>query len=117
MKLDDWFPNEEAAFERGVRVLNAIHDGSEDKLQRELGETIVIDGMATSLMQRGVGHDFTCDEIYVRVHGSLDVPPEMERRCACCFVLVRGRILGAYVSNRVLVLSVKPDDYQLIGTG
>jgi hypothetical protein len=116
MQLGNWFPNEEEALERGNRVLDALRDGSGNALDREMGNTVVILGSATSQAQRGVGHDFTNDNIYVRVHGAPNVSLETMRSCVSCYLIVRGTIRAAYVNPRVLVLSVTADDYQITHT-
>lgn len=106
--------NCEAEAERGDRVLNAFRSGSVEVIQREIGNDVVLEGRATVEAQWGVGYDFWCGDIFVRVHGA----PKVSLRFPAvgCHVRVLGKLKNAYVENRVLVLSVKPKDYVVTGT-
>jgi hypothetical protein len=116
MEIANWFPNEEAATERGVRVLNELRNGSGDVIGREIGQNVVVAGIASGEARWGFGYDFRCEDVFVRVHGSPKVSLQLEHAAVGCHVCVLGKIVNAYVENRVLVLSVRPEDYLITGT-
>ena len=116
MPIANFFPGHEEAWERGIRVINALTNKAVDLIRREMSKDVVLSGGASGEALWGVGYDFFCDAVFVRIHGVRAESLKLPRGVVSCHVCALGRLVNAYVENRVLVISVKPDDYKLVGT-
>ena len=114
--MSDYFPDQQADEERGHRLWTALRVGDTNTIRALVGESVVIGGRATPEAQWGVGYDFLAGDVFVRVHGNPTAPELTRTKAAAHHVLVRGRVLNVYVENKVLVLSVKADEYFVTGT-
>jgi hypothetical protein len=108
------FPDREEAWERGARLIDSVKRGGTEKM---IGWEVVLEGRAVvEAAFYGIGHDFVCDETYVRVHSPLLERITVPSPCASCCVCVFGRVLNIYAPMRVVVVSVKLEDYIVTGT-
>lgn len=108
-----YFLEREKALERGIRLIDSVQRG---ELERVVGEEVVIEGRAVVEAMYGVGHDLICDGVYVRVHTAMLQKITVPTPCASVQVRIFGTVLNIHLPMRVIVVSVKEMDYDVIGT-
>jgi hypothetical protein len=107
------FSQHREALERAARVIDALQRKDTRAIQKELTHDVLLEGIASAEAVHGMGLDFRAGDIYVRVYGS---PVSLPKNCVGCHVAALGCLLNAYSENRVIAITVRPENYELTGT-
>jgi hypothetical protein len=107
------FSQHREALERAARVIDALQRKDFKAIGNELTHEVLLEGIASAEAVYGMGLDFTVGDIYVRVDGS---PVSLPKDCVGCHVAALGCLLNAYCENRVVAITVRPENYKLTGT-
>ncbi|MGC3990409.1 MAG: hypothetical protein QM796_12150 [Chthoniobacteraceae bacterium] len=102
--------------ERGMRIIQAVLDGTYDTLLDDFNQDVTFTGFSSPEAVWGYGCDLICNNVFIRVHGAPSPLKGVKIHSVSYELRVTGKLLGYHRDNKIIVVSSLPSQVEIMGT-